>query len=177
MEKNCGHPQCWGFWPRTTTSWHLQFALCAFFCTLSVFHVYWRCTRSNLSLPERFCISLFLKSMAKERLIILKLPELICSESLKVQKEPDNYITEPDLCASASCRPLQPVLHPLVTLWSSPTFAWALCPTGVLSSANKRLQIQCLPFCFFLLLICVLFVLNCGFPLIWMFYPFFFSET
>jgi len=44
-------------------NYKLAFAVhCIWFsCTLTVFRVYWRCTRNNLSLPEHFCISLFLK--------------------------------------------------------------------------------------------------------------------
>lgn len=30
MERKCGHPQFWGFWSRTTISWHLQFTLYGF---------------------------------------------------------------------------------------------------------------------------------------------------
>ena len=86
--------------------------------------------------------------------MILKLPEPIYLESLKVQKEQDSQISERDLYVSAS----------VVTLYSSITCAGALCSTGViLSSENKSLQIHCFPFCLFLLLICVAFVLNCIF--------------
>lgn len=101
------------FWIQT--SWKVALAGHFVWCFLvhSVFCVYWRRTRNNLSLPGHFCISLFLKVQQSSKF------EIAGAESLKVHQGPE--IREPDLCVSHLCVSLPQLCHSvpqeLPSLW------------------------------------------------------------
>lgn len=101
------------FWIQT--SWKVALAGHFVWCFLvhSVFRVYWRCTRNNLSLPGHFCISLFLKVRQSSKF------EIAGAESLKVHQGPE--IREPDLCVSHPCVSLSQLCHSVLqelpSLW------------------------------------------------------------
>jgi len=139
MERKCGHSQCWGFWSRTTISWHLQFTVYGFlvhslsfvftedaqeitfhFLSTSVFHFsskYGKTEANNFEIARAHLFREFKSSKGNRQLNCRAWP----------------------LCFSLGCH-----------LYRSVTCAGALCSAGVtLSSENGRLQVHCLPFCFF----------------------------
>lgn len=148
MERKCGHPQFWGFSSRTTICWHLQFTLYGFLL---------------------YSVSFVFTEDAQEITFHFLNTSVFHFSSKYGKTEANNFeIARAHLFrefkSSEGTRQLNQWAWPVcINLCCDTLQLYHLCSRSYPLLWKQKITNSLFFFCFFLLLICVAFVLNCIF--------------